>query len=96
MKFETVKKVTMAGLVLTAMVCILGIVSGGSDPQLTMYMSYAALVIMLFTLAIVLKWGRCPWCGALLIRKMFSLKVCPSCNRDLVTGKKKKGKGGRR
>lgn len=96
MKFETVKKVAKVGFALTALACFLGIFVGNSDPQLAAYLTYAALMFVMFTLAIVLKWGRCPWCGTLLIRKMLSLKVCPNCNRDLTTGKKKKGKGGRK
>ena len=52
-------------------------------------------VLLLFTLAVVMKWARCPWCGGSLLRKFFTLKVCPHCHRDLITGKRKKGHGGR-
>lgn len=96
MKLETVKKVTTAGLAITVALCIVGILAGQSDAQLSSYLTYGALVVMLFTVAIVFKWARCPWCGTLIIRNLFSVKVCPFCNKDLVTGKKKKGKGGRR
>ena len=51
---------------------------------------------ILFTMAVVLKWSRCPWCGGLIIKKLFSIKECPHCGRDLETGKKKKGKGGKK
>ena len=61
-----------------------------------LFLSIWAVVVLMFTMAIVLKWSRCPWCGELIIKKLFSIKECPSCGRDLETGKKKKGKGGRK
>mgnify|MGYP006954080656 CR=1 FL=1 len=91
MRFKTVKKVAMAGLLLSLLLCLIepGTPESGS-------MAIWAVVVLMFTMAIVLKWSRCPWCGELIIKKLFSIKECPSCGRDLETGKKKKGKGGRK
>ena len=66
-----------------------------SSPQASS-MAVWAVVVLLFTMAVVLKWSRCPWCGGLIIKKLFSIKECPHCGRDLETGKKKKGKGGKK
>ena len=51
--------------------------------------------MLLFTAAVIMKYARCPWCGGSLLRKFFKLEVCPHCHRNLTTGKKKKGHGGR-
>ena len=37
-----------------------------------------------------------PLVRELIIKKLFTIKECPHCGRDIETGKKKKGKGGRR
>ncbi len=95
MKLSTVRKLITAGFTICILVSIIGIFGGAGDPVLSNYMLTAAVVFFLITVGIIMKWARCPWCGGSLMRKFFSLKVCPHCHRDLETGKKKKGKGGR-
>lgn len=95
MKLQTVKKVVMAGFTICIFASLIGIFAGAGNPQLSNYMLVAAVIVLLFTLAIIMKWARCPWCGGSLMRKFFKLEVCPHCHRNLETGKKKKGHGGR-
>ena len=95
MKLETVRKVVTAGFTLSIIACFIGIFAGADNPELNNYALIAAVLFLLFTIAVIMKWARCPWCGGSLMRKFFSLKVCPHCHRDLTTGKKKKGHGGR-
>ena len=95
MKLETVRKLVTVGFTLSIIACFVGLFAGADNPELNNYSLIAAVLFLLFTIAIIMKWARCPWCGGSLMRKFFSLKVCPHCNRDLVTGKKKKGHGGR-
>ena len=90
MRFKTVKKVAMAGLLLSLLLCLIGVFGMEPGTPESGSMAIWAVVVLMFTMAIVLKWSRCPWCGEL------SIKECPSCGRDLETGKKKKGKGGRK
>lgn len=96
MRLETVRKVVAAGFSLSVLACLVGLFGGQGNAQVYQYAMVAAVVLLLFTLAVVMKWARCPWCGGSLLRKFFTLKVCPHCHRDLATGKKKKGKGGRK
>ena len=96
MRFKTVKKVAIAGLLLSLALCFIGIFGMDSSSEQAGSMAIWAIVVLLFTMAVVLKWSRCPWCGELIIKKLFSIKECPHCGRDLETGKKKKGKGGRK
>ena len=96
MKLNTVKKITVIGLLLSVLLCLIGMF--GMEPSSPQASSMAvwAVVVLLFTMAVVLKWSRCHWCGGLIIKKLFSIKECPHCGRDLETGKKKKGKGGKK
>ena len=94
MKLQTVKKVVMAGFTICIFASLIGIFAGAGNPQLSNYMLVAAVILLLFTLAIIMKWARCPWCGGSLLRKFFKLEVCPHCHCNLETGKKKKGHGG--
>ena len=96
MRFKTVKKVAMAGLLLSLLLCLIGVFGMEPGTPESGSMAIWAVVVLMFTMAIVLKWSRCPWCGELIIKKLFSIKECHSCGRDLETGKKKKGKGGRK
>ena len=91
MKLETVRKVVTLGFTLSVVACFVGIFVGGQgNAQVYQYAMVAAALLLLFTLAVVMKWARCPWCGGSLLRKFFTLKVCPHCHRDLITGKRKK------
>ena len=96
MSFKLVKKIAIAGLMLSLLLCLIGVFGMDPGTQESGSMAIWAVVMLLFTMAVVLKWSRCPWCGELIIKKLFTIKECPHCGRDIETGKKKKGKGGRR
>lgn len=92
MKFETGKKIVMIFMFLSAGACIAGLLLGGESAD---YYVMAAISLMLISMGALFLWCRCPWCGKVIVKDLFRAKVCPSCRRDLITGKKKKGKGGR-
>ena len=96
MSFKLVKKIAIAGLMLSLLLCLIGVFGMDPGTQESGSMAIWAGVVLLFTMAVVLKWSRCPWCGEIIIKKLFTIKECPHCGRDIETGKKKKGKGGRR
>lgn len=96
MSFKLVKKIAIAGLMLSLLLCLIGVFGMDPGTQESGSMAIWAVVVLLFTMAVVLKWSRCPWCGELIIKKLFTIKECPHCGRDIETGKKNKGKGGRR
>lgn len=96
MSFKLVKRIAIAGLMLSLLLCLIGVFGMDPGTQESGSMAIWAVVVLLFTMAVVLKWSRCPWCGELIIKKLFTIKECPHCGRDIETGKKKKGKGGRR
>ncbi|NCB50941.1 MAG: hypothetical protein EOM54_03520 [Clostridia bacterium] len=96
MNFNTAKKIVAFLVGISFVICIGGLVVFEKDSIQSQYCAIAALAALLAAVAVVLKWGRCPWCGHLIIRGLFSKTVCPYCKRDLETGKKKKGKGGKK
>ena len=95
MKFQTAKRMVLAGFSISIGAAMFGIFFGAGNEQLKSYALTIAIVSLLFTMAVIMKWARCPWCGGSLLRGFFKNKVCPHCKRDLTTGKKKKGHGGR-
>jgi hypothetical protein len=95
MSLEKAKKIVVFFISLSIVACVGGLVFFQSGSTESSYAALAALISLMLSIAVALKWCRCPWCGHVLFRKLFSLKVCPECHRDLTTGKKKKGKGGR-
>lgn len=96
MNFEKAKKVVTVFLVLSCVACVVGLTAFASGSTEANYAGLAAIIFLFLAVGSAFKWCRCPWCGQLLFRRMYKLKVCPACNRDLTTGKKKKGKGGKR
>ncbi len=74
MNLQTVKKLVTAGFTICIFASLIGIFAGSGNPQLSNYMLIAAVIVLLFTLAIIMKWARCPWCGGSLMRRFFKLR----------------------
>lgn len=96
MDLQTVRKIVTVGFTMSILACLLGIFVGSDNQAVNSYAVIGAVFFLLVSIATLLKWGHCPWCGASLLRGFFKHKVCPKCHRDLVTGQKKKGKGGKK
>lgn len=95
MDIQKVRKLVSAGFMVCIGASIIGLLFGADNLPLKNSMLSVGVVSLLLTMGVIMKWARCPWCGASLLRGLFKIKVCPKCRRDLITGKKKKGKGGR-
>ena len=54
------------------------------------YIGSAVLLVVLFAagIAIMVIWGRCPYCGARLFYGLYKWKICPKCRRKLCAGDK--------
>ena len=96
MKLNTVKRIVGLLVGISIVVCVGGLIIFEKDSIQSQYCAIAGFASMLAAIAIILKWGRCPWCGHLIMRGLYTKSVCPNCRRDLESGKKKKGKGGKR
>jgi hypothetical protein len=96
MSFKSAKKLIGVLIGTSCVGCIGGLVFFESGSLESNYIALASVILLVLAISVAFKWGRCPWCGQLMIMGLYSKKVCPACKRDLETGKKKKGKGGKR
>lgn len=78
MRFKTVKKVAMAGLLLSLLLCLIGVFGVEPGTPESGSMAIWAVVVLMFTMAIVLKWSRCPWCGELIIKSCSASRSAPA------------------
>ena len=53
---------------------------------------YVSIATLLLTLAIMFLALKCPYCDERILRKALTVKVCPHCRRNLVSGMKVKKK----
>ena len=72
--------------------CILGLITNGSMPDLAVYIVVAAVVLIAVALFVVFTCLKCPYCGKQIISKCLTTTVCPHCKRNLTTGLKGKKK----
>ena len=96
MKFETAKKVAMSLLAACCILCILALVVTTEGDAARDVTSYAALGCGMLGVVCLVAFCKCPYCGTRIFRNLMNVKVCPNCRRDLQTGIRKKGKGGKR
>ncbi len=87
MRFQTAKRLVMA-LFMVAVILILAAMLLANE--MSGMLLIIGIIVFVGGLVIVFMYCRCPSCGALIFRKLFVLKVCPNCKRDLATGVKVK------
>ncbi len=96
MKFDSAKRLVGILMGLSVASCVIGLAAFEQGSREMATAALMAVVMLFLSVCVAFKWCRCPWCGQTIFRGLFSKKVCPACNRDLNTGKKIKGKGGKR
>ena len=62
----------------------------GSAQQLILLVG--SVVCFVAAIVVIVKYCRCPYCGKMIITGVLVVTHCPSCRRDLKTGKKSKNK----
>ena len=83
MKFSTAKAVSM-GILLAALA--IGVATAFMfEEGSSAYIGSAVLLVILFVvaLAVMIIWGRCPYCGRHLFYGLYKWKICPKCRRAL-------------
>lgn len=96
MRFDQAKKLVGILIGLSCVCCITGMALFEQGSRELATAALLAVVLLFLSVCVAFKWCRCPWCGQVIFKGMFSKKVCPSCSRDLATGKKSKSKGGKK
>ena len=88
--FEYGQKIVKYLLIL---VIILGLASALLVPSGSTYQTIlivTAFALIAATLVVIYKFCRCPYCGKRIFGGVLAVKSCPSCRRNLTTGKKVK------
>ena len=62
----------------------------GSTEQLILLI--ASIICFVSTIVVIVKFCRCPYCGKVIFTGVLTVTNCPSCKRNLKTGKKSKSK----
>lgn len=94
MNLETAKNLLKTVIVLCLVSCVLGILTAGTSISgYTTIFSFGMLALFIYLYYFCCK---CPYCGKRIGTGVLRATHCPHCRRNLESGKRKKGKGGRR
>lgn len=96
MSLKTVKNVIRYLLVICVAVAILGIVLASQHSPNAVYASLVSFVLFFIAIIMLFAFSKCPFCGKRIMKGLYNATHCPHCRRDLITGVKKKGKGGKK
>ena len=96
MSLGAAKTLTSGLLVGCVVCCLLSLLLTGLPESVRTAIGWAAILLAVLGVACLVLFCRCPYCGAHLFKGLFKMKFCPSCRRDLETGMKQKGSGGKR
>ncbi len=78
-------------LMIAAVVCaVMGIVCEQAGSAFAPILLVLTLIISVFTVYVIAKYCRCPHCGKRIMTGVLVATTCPSCRRNLTTGKKAK------
>ena len=94
MKFDRGRNLAKLLIILCAIMCVLSVITNGES--ISGYFMLISLVSFAVSFVVIRLYCRCPYCGKTIFIGLFNATDCPHCRRNLVTGKRKKGKGGRR
>ena len=94
MKFDffRARNVVKGLLMAAAIMCVVAFVTTGEYKSISAIFGYTAIGTMILTFAIIFFALRCPYCDARILRRAITIKVCPHCRRNLVSGMKVKRK----
>ena len=79
-------------LAFAGLVCVAALIAGDSVPGLGGTALLIAAVCVVLIVLVLAAWMRCPFCGKVIVVNCLAAKTCPHCGRNLVNGKKEKGK----
>lgn len=96
MKFDRARNLVKLLLVLCVILCVVGVVVAERGSALALYSGIISIVCFVLAFVVVILYCKCPYCGKVIYLGLFKAVNCPHCRRNLSTGAKTKGKGGKR
>ena len=94
MSFDRGRNLAKMLIIMCVVLCVLGVITNGDE--VSAYFTLGSLVCFVVSFVVVRLYCRCPYCGKTIFVGLFNAVNCPHCRRNLVTGKRKKGSGGKR
>ena len=85
---ELAKKLAIA----TIIFAVGSFISAGADSAIQFSFLIITFALCIFTVYVILKYCRCPYCGKRIFLGVLKVRTCPACHRDLINGKKTKKK----
>ena len=83
---DLVKKLMVAAIIS----CVMGVVCEQMGNRLSYAFLVLSIVIFVAVVYVIAKFCRCPHCGKRIFFGVLKVTTCPSCRRNLYTGKKSK------
>ena len=96
MNFENAKKTVKFLLFASVAACIVSLIFSGNGTSLSALAMLAALGLLILAFITAYNFCKCPYCGKRILLGVLTVTHCPQCRRNLVTGERKKGKGGKK
>lgn len=96
MKFDRARNLVKLLLVLCVVLCVTGVAMTNTGNAFASYSGIISIVCFVLAFVVVILYCRCPYCGKVIYLGLFKAVSCPHCRRNLTTGAKTKGKGGKR
>lgn len=88
--FEYGKQMAKTTLICSIIACAVNLLFLPSGSIAQLIGLSLSLVLMATTVVAMYKYCRCPYCGKRIMMGVLTVKACPSCHRNLVSGKKVK------
>ena len=94
MNFDRGRNLAKLLIIMCVVFCVLGVITNGES--VSAYFTIISFVCFVVSFVVLKLYCRCPYCGKTIFVGLFNATECPHCRRNLTTGKRKKGKGGKR
>lgn len=87
--FEYGRNIAKYCVIFAVALCVLSLLMPQGTYLQTIFV-VVTLAMMVATVVVMYKYCRCPYCGRRIMLGVLRAKTCPSCRRNLTTGKKMK------
>lgn len=96
MNFEKAKNAVKACIAGSVICCAADLLFVPEGSNMAAYLLLGSIIFAVLSIILIFNFCKCPYCGKRITVGLFAVKECPSCRRDLATGQRRKGKGGKR
>lgn len=96
MNFQKAKNAVKTLLIASVLACVVSFIFSDNGTPVSAYAIIIALGLLVMSFIVAYNFCKCPYCGKHILIGMLTVKDCPKCHRNLITGERKKGKGGKR